>query len=89
LKSYQPKSINEICALYFSFAKRAGPQTWPCSLLSAAQGLAWASDGGFDTFLSRHKEYRKFLWNLLLCNGNWRIKMTEDSVDILEEQEQM
>jgi hypothetical protein len=44
------------------------------SLLSAAQGLAWASDGGFDTFLSRHKEYRSSSGILLLCNGNWRIK---------------
>jgi hypothetical protein len=37
-------------------------------------GLVWASDEGFDTFLSHHKEYRSSSGILLLFNGNWRIK---------------
>jgi hypothetical protein len=44
------------------------------SLLSAAHGPCWASDGGFDTFLSHHKQHGGSSGILLSCNGNWRIK---------------
>jgi hypothetical protein len=47
-----------------------GPHPYPLLLM----GLAWASDWGFDIFLSHHRQHGGSSGILLSCNGNWRIK---------------